>query len=52
MCGQCFCPNAAINQNALAAYRADFSAAGPGVNVCDCPKIPQPVCNAGVCTLR
>ncbi|MFI5299156.1 MAG: hypothetical protein ACHREM_13755 [Polyangiales bacterium] len=48
-CGACFCPNAAINQSALAQYRSDFAALGPGGSVCSCPLIPTPVCRSGVC---
>ena len=51
LCGTCFCPNAAISQGALAAYRSDLAAAGPPPNVCDCATIAPPVCNAGVCTM-
>jgi hypothetical protein len=51
VCSGCFCPTAAINRAALPAYQKDFAASGPHPGGCECPLIPAPVCNAGVCTL-
>ncbi len=51
LCSSCFCPNAAVDQGALAQYQADFASRSHGVNVCFCPAFPPPFCNAGVCAL-
>jgi hypothetical protein len=52
LCSECYCPNAAINQNALAAYTTVREASGAPPNVCNCPSTPPALCNGGMCTLQ
>ena len=49
LCGDCFCPNSAINTSGLSAYKSDYASGSPGVNVCNCANVPPAICSGGVC---
>jgi hypothetical protein len=48
---ECSCPNAVINQRALAQYWTDFSKEDHKANVCDCALSPTPRCMGSICSL-
>jgi hypothetical protein len=50
LCGECYCPNSAINRSAITAYASDTARGEPG-GMCGCPLIPPAMCLGGACIL-